>query len=304
MKLNERAWRIVEELKKRSSKLQIKSFELEKGATVLDCGVREKGGLEAGRLYSQACLGGLARVWITKERYGKIRLPTVNVETEEPRLACIGSQKAGWRIKAGDFFALGSGPARMLKASSSEKYRESADEAVLSLECSALPGDEVAGYVAGECGIGEKSLALLAARTASLVGSTQISARMVETAIFKMDRLGFDVNITHASGSAPIAPVIGGDDKMMGATNDMIIYGSSVNLKVEGELDVEPICSKSSSEYGMPFLEVFKRSGYDFYRIDQDIFGPAQITVENVETGQVKSAGLVNTPMIEKTLTL
>ncbi|MFQ5800233.1 MAG: methenyltetrahydromethanopterin cyclohydrolase [Candidatus Hydrothermarchaeales archaeon] len=302
MTLNANAAKIVEGMKGGTKELGIEVLELENGATILDCGVKVRGSIEAGRLFSAVCLGGLAEVSISEGNYGGLKLPTVNMETSQPQIACIASQKAGWRIKVGEFFALGSGPARVLAERPKHGYTENSEVAVLALECATLPDADVASYVADKCDIDVKNLSMLAARTASVVGSTQVSARMVETALFKMDRLGFDVEAVYASGTAPIAPIVGDDAQMMGATNDMIIYGSQVYLKAKGNLDVEAIPSASSRDYGVPFLEVFKRSGHDFYKIDQGIFAPAEITVENVRTGEVKSAGKINPQMIEKTL--
>lgn len=302
MSLNAGAAKIVEEMKGRTRELCIGVLELENGATILDCGVNAGGSLEAGKLFSAVCLGGLAKVSISEGDYGGLKLPTVNVETSQPYIACIASQKAGWRIKVGGFSALGSGPARVLAEKSKYGYAENSEVAVLALECSTLPDEKVAKYVARKCDIDVKNLSMLAAGTASVVGSTQISARMIETALFKMDRLGFNGGVIYASGTAPIAPIVGDDTRMMGATNDMIIYGAQVRFKIKGDLDVEAIPSSNSPDYGVPFLEVFKCSGYDFYKIDQGIFAPAEITVEDVESGSIKRAGKVNVEMIKKTL--
>jgi methenyltetrahydromethanopterin cyclohydrolase len=303
MTLNANAIKIAGEMIDRAEKLGIKKHQLKNGATLLDCGVNLKGSTEAGKHFAALCLGGLADVWISEERFGGLELSTVNVKTSEPRRACIGSQKAGWRVKVGDFFGMGSGPARLLLDSTPEGLQEESDAGVLALECSTLPGIDVAEHVAGKCGIEAENLTILAVRTASIVGSTQVSARMVETALFKMDHLGIDVFVSSGSGTAPIAPIIGDNNRMMGVENDMIIYGSNVHLNVEGKVDVDAIPSRSSPEYGVPFAEIFKRAGYDFYKIDQEIFAPARVTMENTVTGGTSSAGEVNFEMVEKSLT-
>jgi methenyltetrahydromethanopterin cyclohydrolase len=302
MTLNGNSHAIVERMVGRGEELGVEIHELKRGTKILDCGVRTEGSIEAGRLFSSVCLGGLAEVRTSKERYGKLLLPTINVETNEPGLACIGSQKAGWRIKVGDFFALGSGPARLLLDGTHQEYSEKSSVGVLAMECSKVPGDEVASYVARKCGIDEENLTVLIARTSSAAGSTQVSARMVETALFKMEHLGIDANVISASGTAPIAQILGGDSRMMGVSNDMIIYGSKVSLDVEGDFDIGAIPSKSSVEYGVPFQEIFKRTGGDFYKIDPGIFAPAEVSVKNVNTGELKVAGEINVKMIEETL--
>jgi methenyltetrahydromethanopterin cyclohydrolase len=303
MKLNKSAAKIAMEMIEKSKELRINIHKLKNGATILDCGIKSKGGLEAGRLYSSVCLGGLAKVSISKENFGEIKLPTVKVETDEPWKACIGSQKAGWNVKIEEYLGMGSGPARMLLNSADERYKEDSDIGVLALENSKLPNEKVSGHIAKKCGVDEDKLILLTARTASLVGSTQVSARMVETALYKMNYLGMDFEVSKASGFAPIAMVIGDDKRMMGIENDMIIYGATVHLEVEGDLDIKAIPSISSPDYGEPFSEVFKKAGYDFYKIDPGIFAPAMVTVKDLMTGRIKNAGYINSLMIEKTLT-
>ncbi|RMF91291.1 MAG: methenyltetrahydromethanopterin cyclohydrolase [Methanobacteriota archaeon] len=302
MGLNANAAEIVEEMKDRAEELRIEVLELENRATVLDCGVKAPGCTEAGRLFSLVSMGGLAKVTVSSESYGGLRLPVVKVDTGEPYLACMASQKAAWKVKTDRFFALGSGPARVLAEKGKGGYTEDSDVAVLALESAALPDEKVARHVAERCGVRPENLTLLAARTASETGSTQVSARMVETALFKMERLGMEAEVVHGAGTAPIAPVTGDDIHMMGVENDMIIYGSQVSLRVKGDVDVEAIPSGSSSDYGAPFLETFRRAGYDFYKIDPGIFAPAEIRVENILSGEVKTAGKIDPEMIKKAL--
>lgn len=304
MSLNANAKKIAREMIDRARELGIKKHQLNNGATLLDCGVNVEGSIAAGQLFAAVCLGGLADVWISEHRFGELELSTVNVKTGEARLACIGSQKAGWSVKVGDFFGMGSGPARMLLDSAPEMLREDSDVGVLALECSTLPEVDVAEYVSRKCGIDAENLTLLTTKTASIVGSVQVSARMVETALFKMDHMGIEVEVSSGEGTAPIAPVVSGDNRMMGVENDMIIYGSSVKLTVASDVDVAAIPSVSSPEYGAPFAEIFKRADYDFYKIDEGIFAPARVTVENTITGETRSAGEVNFGMVEKTLSL
>ena len=302
MTLNENALEIARRMIKQRRELGIDSAELGSGATVVDCGVNVAGSVEAGQMFSDICLGGLGDVKVSGSGFGALDLPVVRVKTNRPRLACIGSQKAGWNVKVGDFFGMGSGPARMLLDSAPEGLREESKVGVIAVECSVLPGDDVAGYIAGKCGVDANNLTVLVVRTASIAGSVQVSARMVETALFKMDHLGISADAISGEGIAPIAPLVGGDNRMMGVENDMIIYGSSVELTVAGDVDVAAIPSVSSSEYGVPFGEIFKRAGYDFYKIDQGIFAPARVTVKNTVTGETTSAGEVNFEMVEKTL--
>ena len=210
---------------------------------------------------------------------------------------------------------MGSGPARALAKKPKKTYEEigyedDADVAVLCLEASKLPNEEVAEYVAKECGVEPENVYLLVAPTASLVGSVQISGRVVENGTYKMlEVLEFDVTkVKYAAGLAPIAPIIGDDFAMMGSTNDMVLYGgityyyikSSENDDIEGLCKALPSCN--SKDYGKPFMEVFKAADYDFYKIDKGMFAPAVVVINDMTTGKVYRAGKVNAEVLKKSL--
>src|SRR5690349_14479988 len=82
------------------------------GATVMDCGVSYPGGLEAGRLLAEVCLAGRAEVRLVPSALADLPGPAVQVSSDDPVLACMASQYAGWQISAGRYFAMGSGPMR------------------------------------------------------------------------------------------------------------------------------------------------------------------------------------------------
>ncbi|MFQ6105565.1 MAG: methenyltetrahydromethanopterin cyclohydrolase [Candidatus Hydrothermarchaeaceae archaeon] len=299
MNLNDNARKIVVEMIERRDELNIAFVELKNGAKVVDCGIKCRGGLVAGGLFAKVCMGGLAEVKFSEKSLNGISLPFVNVRTDFPYIACVCSQKAGWKISEKGFFAIGSGPARILAEKSC--HRESSDSAVIALETSAYPDENISRKISKACGIEQESLYVLVTRTASTAGSVQVSARMVETALFKLEQLGYDVKkIESASGDAPVAPVTGSDNQMMGLSNDMVIYGSRVALSAGVDIDVKKVPSSSSREYGRPFSEVFKAAGYDFYSIDQSIFAPAEFEFRNTSTGEVKRAGKINMDVIKR----
>ena len=302
--LNEMAYDIVEEMIDREDELGIKVFE--KKATIIDCGIEAEGSLEAGKLFSEVCLGGLGRVEILPQDFGDFSLLSVAVDVKKPAIACLASQKAGWQIKAEGFFAMGSGPARALAKKPKETfeklgYEEESDVAVIALETSKYPSNDAVKYIADACDVDTDDLYILVAKTSSIVGSVQISARVVETALFKLDLLGYDTKrIVHAYGTAPIAPILGDDAKMMGVTNDMIIYGSRVYLFGDIEVDINRVPSTSSPNYGKPFLEIFKEANYDFYKINPEIFAPAEVYYNNIKNGKMYKAGYVNKDILKK----
>lgn len=305
MNLNENAVNIAAEMVMGWEDLKVEHHELENGTKLLDCGVNVEGSIEAGRLFALACMGGLAEIEVVD---GESGLKEVKVSTGHPAVACLASQKAGWGIKGGDYFAMGSGPARILARKPEETaekvgYMEESSAALIALESAEFPPVEVCDAIAYFCGVEPAHLYVLIARTASLAATVQISARMVETCLYKMDHLGYDVNsVVSASGSAPVAPILGDDNLMMGLTNDMIIYGASVTLQTDADIDIEKIPSASSPDYGRPFAEIFKEAGYDFYKINAEIFAPAEVSIENTETKEIRSAGSVNLEIIRKAI--
>ncbi len=318
--VNRRAALIVEQMIAEREALGISVTRLQNGATLVDAGVEVPGSLEAGRLFAGACMGGLGQVSFTHQTFGdpaadqdlSFWLPAVAVSINYPHIACLASQYAGWEVKLESFFAIGSGPARALYAAEEifQKldYRDQAETAVLMLEGNKLPDESVAALVSEKCGVAPDQVILLIAPTASLVGSVQIAARSAETGLHKMAQLGFDVRwVTSAYGVCPIAPVAGDDTRAIGRTNDAILYGAQVYYSVQGDDEyletlIEKIPSSSSSDYGTPFLELFTRCGGDFYRIDPQLFSPAQVEINNLNSGQVFRAGRLNPPLLRASL--
>ncbi len=308
MNLNRSACEIAREMIRRQDELGI-SVERVGGATLIDCGVRAKGSFAAGVLFAEACMGGLGEVKLSMRDYGFATLPAVEVAVRRPAIACLASQKAGWSIKGEDFFSLGSGPARILARKPKETYQalgyeEKSGEALIALEASKYPGEEVVKSIAQACGIEEENLYVLIARTASLAGAVQISARVVETALYKAQHLGYDTAKIHSAlGVAPVAPIVGGDARMMGVTNDMIIYGGEVYLACEG-IPAEELPSSLSPAYGKTFEEIFREANYDFYKINPAIFAPAKVVVNDIAERKLASAGEVNVEVLRKSLGL
>ncbi len=309
--VNEGAAKIVEAMVAQAESLGIQVSKLPSGAQVLDLGVQALGGLQAGRYLSEVCMGGLGHVTFLPLQFGDYWLPGVGVSVDSPAIGCMASQYAGWAIKREKYFAMGSGPARALavveKLYDKLEYRDKADVAAIVLEGRQLPTDEVATYIAGKCGVNPACLTLLIAPTASVAGSIQISARVVETGLHKMTELGFDVRqIVSGYGTAPIATVDKDDLHAIGRTNDCILYGGQVYYTVRADdaevaALVERIPSSASSDYGKPFYRLFKQYG-DFYKIDPLLFSPAQVTINNLASGKSYRAGHLNAEVLGASL--
>ena len=60
--------------------------------------------------------------------------------------------------------------------------------------------------------------------------------------------------------------------------------------------------SNASEAYGKPFIEIFKKANYNFYKIDPNLFAPAVLIVNNMKTGMIFRAGEINVEALEKSL--
>ena len=170
--------------------------ELDNGARIVDCGVSTRGGYAAGRAFTEICMGGLGEVNFRMGHIKEFPMPFIDVMTDFPSISCLGSQKAGWTVKVGNYFAMGSGPARALSLKPKHtfeviEYEDDFDWAVICLESDHLPNAEVMAKIAEECNVDVANVCAVVAPTSSIVGSIQVSGRCVETAIYKLNELGF-----------------------------------------------------------------------------------------------------------------
>ncbi len=301
--LNHRALTLVEDLPQRADQLRIRQQEISGGGTVWDFGVDVPGSLGAGLALAEICTAGLAEMSLLPGEVAGGSCPHIGVAAEQPVAACLLSQYAGWQIAVEDFFGMGSGPMRAAAAREElfDKlaYREQPGLCVGVLETDRLPDQKVIDFISERTAIPADQITLLAAPTASLAGTLQVVARVVETALHKLFELEFDVTrIVSGYGVAPLAPVAADFLSGIGRTNDAILYGGRVKLWVTGDDDslqaIGPqVPADSSDAYGRPFLEIFEAAGRDFYKIDPHLFSPAEITFQNIETGRTHRFGRV-----------
>jgi methenyltetrahydromethanopterin cyclohydrolase len=303
--MNERAWALADACVERADEFRVAVHTLSCGARVIDAGVTTTGGLGAGRVLAELCMGGLGHVELSSMTISGESWPAVQVWTDHPAEACMASQYAGWAINPEGFFAMGSGPLRARARVEKElfaklDYAEDASRGVLVLEGRALPTDEVATWIAAKAGIDPGALTLAVAPTASLAGGMQIVARSIETGLHKMDTLGFDVRkVVSGIGVAPLPPVAKSDMRAIGRTNDCVLYGAHARYTVRADDDelaslAERLPSSSSPDYGTPFHDIFKRYDSDFYKIDPLLFSPAEVWLTSVSTGRTFHAGQLN----------
>lgn len=304
--VNQIALDVFEEMIDFQDELRVQVLEQNNGTTIIDAGIEAHGGLEAGVYLSRLCMADLAYIAIITMELKDTVVAGVQVTTDYPIIACMASQYAGWKISGDNFFGMGSGPARAISKKPKELYAEigyedDSEVAVLVLEASSIPDENISSKIAEACNVDPDQLFIAVAPTSSVAGSVQISARIVETGIHKMESLGMDINtIKHGSGRAPIAPVVGDDMKCMGSTNDCVIYcGQAYYVMEYDDIDelksyLEKVPSSTSKDYGKPFYVTFKEAEFDFFKVDPGVFAPAHITVNELKSGKSFTAGGIN----------
>jgi methenyltetrahydromethanopterin cyclohydrolase len=276
---------------------------LDSGARLIDCGAEARGGLNAGLIFASTCLGGMGRVEPAPVVVGDRTWPGVGVSVDEPAAGCLASQYAGWKLEHEKFFAMASGPGRALARAEplfeELRWHEPAgtDVAILCLETRDEPPAAVVEKVASRCGVAPERVTFLIAPTASICGSVQISARVVETALHKLHELGVDPErVRYGWGCCPVAPVAKDDPTAIGRTNDAVLYGGTVHLWLDGPDDevaelAAKLPSSASDAFGTPFGEQLKAADWDFYKIDPMLFSPAEVTLTSTESGRAHHAG-------------
>jgi methenyltetrahydromethanopterin cyclohydrolase len=311
LSLNERALTLAERLIDDAEVLGVAVHVLPNGVRVIDCGIEAPGGLQAGRIFAEICMGGLGKLAFTHLTLDGWWLPAVTVRTDQPMIACMAAQYAGWQVSKDDYFAMGSGPARAMIRAEEKLYDElgysdPARVAVLCLEGRTLPPPEIAAYIAERAKVPPKHLTLLIAPTACVVGGVQVAARVVETGLHKLHELGFELRqVLSGLGTCPLPPVAKSDIRAIGRTNDAILYAGQVHYTVradDAELEqvVPRVPASTSKDYGAPFYDTFKGYNFDFYQVDPLLFSPAEIFMTNVVSGRTFHAGQVNAEVLKR----
>lgn len=295
---NKRATALVDELIRRRSELFV-TVSAVGGATVVDCGVQTPGGFEAGVIFAKVCLGGLADVKLTWQDFAGLHWPALEVSTDHPLRACMASQYAGWTIRCGGRSYIGSGPACAVVCKGSLfkllGYRDDTDRVVLCLESGRLPTEDVVEMVAGECTCAPENLTILVAPTDSAAGTVQVAARALETALFKLRRIGYELGrVVSGMAVCPVSPPADGTLAGLGRTNDAISYGSSAWVTVRDSDEtladiVRRVPASTAPGYGLAYTE--QAQGDGVFSRGPEQFNPAVITMCNLNSGNVFTAG-------------
>ncbi len=284
--------------------------KLPSGATVIDTGIEAHGGYDAGLMVTRIAMGGLGKVELQYADFGGLQLPSVVVSTDHPAVALFGAQLAGWRIKPEGYTADGSGPARALankpKAVFKKiEYMDESDVAVLLMETEEIPPDSAAYYIAERANVEPENVTMVLTSTTSMAGMVQISGRIVETGLFRLDILGLDPKkVMYGAGYAPVMPVHPDVGVAMGRAEDALTYGGVTSYVVdESEEVLREIAEKAPStnckDYGKSSYEIYKAVDFDFTKIDPALFAPAAISLTCAETGATFTHGSINNDIIK-----
>jgi methenyltetrahydromethanopterin cyclohydrolase len=316
LSVNTRARPLVERLIADADALQVAVRRDDRGTCIVDAGIEARGSIAAGLLVGEICMGGLGHTRLQAgERQG---WPTwVEVRSSQPVLACLGSQYAGWSLSATKeetggkkFFSLGSGPARALAGKedlfTELGYRDRADCGVLVMEVDRPPPPVIVDKLLHDCALQPDGLTIVLTPTTSLAGTTQIVARVLETALHKAHTLGFALaHIVEGVATAPLPSPTPDGAQAMGRTNDAILYGGQVHLSVRGDdaaarALAQQLPSTNSRDHGRSFADIFKEAGYDFYKIDPGLFAPAEVWVSNLDSGNTWHGGALNMALLRQ----
>lgn len=313
--VNKEALKVVNQFLADPEYFNVKVEKLPCGATVIDTGVEVASGYLTGLKLIEIAMGGLGTATLTFMDYDGLMLPTVVVTTDYPAISLLGSQLAGWTVKAEGFHGFGSGPARALALKPKRvfekiKYKDQYDSAVLLLETEMKPTNEAALEVSKMCNVKPENLYLVLTTSNTLAGSVQVSGRVVETGLYRLDFLGFDpLKVVYAVGFAPVMPPHPDPNVSVSREEDALIYGGSSQYIVdfENEEKLKEFSVKAPAttwpEYGKTSYEALKAVNFDWSKLDPSFFAIGAVTIVNRRTGKVLASGKIYPEMIKKSLT-
>jgi methenyltetrahydromethanopterin cyclohydrolase len=93
----------------------------------------------------------------------------------------------------------------------------------------------------------------------------------------------------------------------VGRTNDCVLYGGQARYTIRADDEelaqlAARLPASSSSDYGTPFYEIFKRYDNDFYKIDPMLFSPAEVWLTSSISGRTFHGGSVNAEVLKRSL--
>ena len=303
MSLNQNAIAAAASLLAHAEDYRVAVHPIDGGGRYVDCGIEARGGLLAGIELARICLGGLGQVSIVPGELGDKAIPLVQVVTDHPVRACLASQYAGWALKEGKFFAMGSGPMRA--AAGSEAifdvigFRETAEQVIGVLETRKPPPAAIVAKIAQACRVEPAAVTLLGCphgqpggrpSNRGAIGGDGVAQAGRAQVRSLADRLG----LRHGPAAAGRLERPGrhrADQRRdpVRARVILAVTGDDASLEAIGP----QVPSSASRDHGEPFAAIFARYNHDFYAVDPHLFSPAEITFQNIETGKVHTFGQV-----------
>lgn len=306
--VNDNAVRVIEEeMRPNQAGLQIKFHTCQNGATVIDMGVHQPAGFQAGKYFTQVSLGGLGQLRFTKTKYGKYYIPCATMFVDHPHVAELAAHCAFLRVHHCGVEKNFSGPARAKHHddySAATGYHDAGTKyAVVAYQIDYLPAEGLVAQLAEKVGVRPENLYLMVARTGTMTGSIHIAARNVEQTVPTLLDKGFPVaSIVHAMGTAPILPPLDDEWDAYGRVNDALIYGQETNLWVDCEDEaITSLTDRLTMDqpgngevYGRPFKEIFASCNNDWCQLPREWDAPSKVNFYNLRTGNSFSVGSHN----------
>ena len=301
---------LVQNLIERASDycLQVDKFSC--GATIIDAGVKVEGSRETGRILTEICHGGLCSVSLGIVELNNYTLPQITVDSLHP-------YNSIYRMQFGHILdgRIISGPLRQYLDSESESdvypYGDKADAGIAVIESHDIPSNEWVLSLAKKSSVSADNLYLIIAPSHSISGVTQVAGRVNENVLFTMEKsLAYDSRkVRHIIGSVPVAPYsTKGNKERTALPDDFIHYAGSVFITLAadpedniGEL-ARNLCFSASSIYGSSFYDLLAEANGVFEDIPDllNIFKVARVTINEVNSGKVYTAGKFNYELLSK----
>ncbi len=253
---------------------------------IIDAGVRTRPGYLVGALLIEIATGGLAHASFTKLDINGKSAPLLHIVTDNPVLACMCYQIAGWIVQHGSDVLYISGPGKVIAGkpkSIIERFCTRASRCpVLLVEVENFPSNEILQELRNKCR-GADKLYIVLTSPRSIAGQVQICGRVVEVALFSLLSRGLDIthNIVSAIGQVLLPPTQSQDDPLraIALCNDLILLTGDVTMVLDSsKVDVpEDVVYRDSDK---TFSEVLHLYGRDFLlKIDPKMFKVARITL-------------------------
>jgi methenyltetrahydromethanopterin cyclohydrolase len=309
LSLNQEAMKIIRKILAAPEPIGALVEQLPCGSTVIDMGQKAPGGWTAGKYYTLVTLGGLGEITYENFPLGGYDLVAVRVMLDHPLEACFGSQIAGWRIVERPNAPIGAGPARALNQTPDKylkiyPYRDVSQQAVLAIQTDQPILDQDAQAIAAACDVASKDVYILMAPSTSLACAVQVSARIIEQSLHRLEEEGFDVHtVVHAHGYCVIPPLCDDEMTAFGRINDALLYGGVATIAVRASDEaikkvIGRVTSTASPTYGRLFADIYEEAGRDFFNTPLELNSPAVVQINNLTTGRMFRSGKVDEELL------